>query len=147
MRGASFIQGRIHAPLVNAESRSLVVVPLVETGRVDEAIDIMRRVEPLAAEHAYTLGAFGAAYAIAGRRDDALRILDQLEELAQERYVSLLNHAHVLAGLGETDEMMDCMEEAYKERSPMLIFSKADPIFDRVRSNQWFQSLLKKIGL
>jgi hypothetical protein len=107
----------------------------------------MRRVEPLAAEHAYTLGAFGATYGIAGRREDALRILSQLNELARERYVSPVHQAYVFAGLGETDEMMDCLEKGYQERCPYLVFLKVDSAFDRVQSDQRFQSLLKKIGL
>ena len=117
------------------------------TGRYDEAIEIMRRVEPLAAEHAYTLGGFGGAYAFAGQREDALRILNQLDELARERYVSPIHRFNVLVGLGETDKAMDCMEEAIKERNPMVIFSKTEPVYDRLQSNQRYQSLLKKIGL
>jgi len=128
-------------------ANAYIVLPLIETGRRNEAIDIMRRVEPLAAEHAYTLGAFGATYGIAGRRNDARRILGQLDELARQRYVSPVHRAYVLAGLGETDEMMDCLETGYQERCPYLVFLKVDLAFDRVRSDQRFQSLLKKIGL
>jgi serine/threonine protein kinase/Tfp pilus assembly protein PilF len=128
-------------------ANSYIVLPLAETGRYDEAIDIMRRVAPLAVEHAYTLGQFGGVYALAGQRDEALRILDQLDELARERYVSPVHRVKSLVGLGETDEMIDCMEEAIKERNPEVIFSKTDPFFDRLHSNQRYQSLLKKIGL
>jgi len=130
-------------PFANA----YIVLPLVMTGRYDEAIKIMRRMEPLVAEHAYVLGGFGSAYGIAGRRDDALRILDRLDELARERYVSPVHHFNILAGLGEYDKAMDCLEEAIKERNPMVIFSKTQPLFDPMQSNQRFQSLLKKIGL
>jgi serine/threonine protein kinase/Tfp pilus assembly protein PilF len=128
-------------------ANTYILLPLIETGRCDEAIDIMRRVEPLAAEHAYTLGAFGASYAIVGQRDDALRILGQLDELARERYVSPVHRAYVFAGLGETDEMMDCLEEGYQERCPYIILIKTDRAFERVRSDQRFKLLLKKIGL
>jgi hypothetical protein len=93
------------------------------------------------------LGAIGATYAFAGQRDEALRILGRLEELGRERYVSPVHRAYVYAGLGETDEMMDCLEKGYQERNPYIVFLQADPVFDRVRSNQRFQSLLKKIGL
>jgi tetratricopeptide (TPR) repeat protein len=65
-------------------ANTYVALSLTGSGRYDEAIDIMRRVEPLAGEHAYTLAAFGEAYAMAGQRDEARRMLDQLDELARE---------------------------------------------------------------
>ncbi len=127
-------------------ANTYIVLSLTASGRYDEAIEIMRRVEPLAGEHAYTLAAFGGAYAMAGQRDEARRMLDQLDELARERYVPPIHRFIVLAGLGETDEALDCMEEAITERNPMVVLSKTDPLLDRLRSDQRFQSLLKKIG-
>jgi len=94
-----------------------------------------------------TLGAFGLAYAKAGQRDEALRIFDQLDELARERYVPPVHIINVLLGLGETDKAMDCLEEAIKDRNPMVILAKSDPFLNRLQSNQRYQSLLKKIGL
>jgi tetratricopeptide (TPR) repeat protein len=128
-------------------ANTYIVLSLTACGRYDEAIEIVRRVEPLALEHAYTLGAFGGAYAKAGQRNEALRIFDQLDELAQKRYVPPLDRVYILAGLGEKDEAMDYLEEAIKNRNPMVIFVKSDPLLDRLRTNQRFQSLLKKIGL
>jgi serine/threonine protein kinase/Tfp pilus assembly protein PilF len=128
-------------------ANTYAVLALTASDRYDEAIDIMRRVEPLAAEHAYTLAVFGGAYAMAGQRDKARRILDQLDELARERYVPPLHRFIVLAGLGETDKALDCMEEAIEERNTMVVLSKAHPWHDRLQSNQRFQSLLRKIGL
>ena len=128
-------------------ANTYIVLSLTASGRYDEAIEIMRRVEPLAVEHAYTLGVFGGAYAKAGQRDEALRIFDQLDELARERYVPPVHRVNVLMGLGETDKAMDFLEEAIKDRNPMVILAKSDPLFNRLQSNQRYQLLLKKIGL
>jgi serine/threonine protein kinase/Tfp pilus assembly protein PilF len=128
-------------------ANTYTVLALTASGRYDEAIEIVRRIEPLAVEDTYTLGVFGLAYAQAGQRDEAFRIFDQLDELARERYVPPVHSLNVLVGLGETDKAMDCLEEAVKDRNPMVILAKSDPFLNRLQSNQRYQSLLKKIGL
>jgi tetratricopeptide (TPR) repeat protein len=124
-----------------------ISLPYVECGMYDEAVEVMKRAEPLAAGNAFTLGMFGMAYGMAGRREKALEILDALDEMARERYVSPLHYANVFFGFGDTNKTIDYLEKAYAERSPMLILVKASPWVDPLRSNQRFQSLLKKIGL
>jgi tetratricopeptide (TPR) repeat protein len=118
----------------------------VECGMYDEIIDIIRKAEPLATENTYSLGYFGGTYARAGQKDEALRILARLDDLARERYVSPLHRANVLVGIGEIDRALDDMEKAYTERCPVHTFSNTMPYFDCLKSNQRFQSLMKKIG-
>jgi hypothetical protein len=113
----------------------------------DDAIEVMKRVESLAAENAYTLGWFGIAYGMAGRKDKVLEILDRLDELAKERYVSPIHYANVFFGLGEIEKMFEYLDKAWVERSPMMVLLKASPWVDPMRSDPRFKSLLKKIGL
>jgi tetratricopeptide (TPR) repeat protein len=113
----------------------------------DDAIEVMKRAESLAAENAFTLGWFGMAYGMAGRKEEALEILDRLDELDREKYVSPIHYANVFFGLDEKDKAIEYLEKAYVERNPMMVLVKASPWVDPMRSDPTFKSLLKKIGL
>jgi tetratricopeptide (TPR) repeat protein len=118
----------------------------VERGMHDEVTDLIRKAEPLATNNTYSLGYFGGTYGRIGKKDEALRILARLDELAQERYVSPLDRATILVGIGETDKALDEMERAYRERCPIHAFTNTIPHFDCLKSNPRFKELMKKIG-
>jgi hypothetical protein len=48
--------------------------------------------------------------------------------------------------IGETEEAMAWLERAYEEHAPDLVWAKADPSFDPLRSDPRFQDLLRRIG-
>ncbi len=127
-------------------ANTYITLPYVGNGMCDEAIETVRNAEPMAAEDAYSLGFFGMTYGLCGQKADALRLLDMLSSLAKKRYVSPLQRAHVVWGLGRTDEELDLLEEAYQERTPLLLLLKTAPEYDPLRSHPRFQELLRKIG-
>ncbi|HEX6188287.1 MAG TPA: tetratricopeptide repeat protein [Pyrinomonadaceae bacterium] len=51
------------------------------------------------------------------------------------------------AFLGEKDKALTCLEKAYDERGFMLVFVKADPVFDNLRSEPRYQDTLRKMKL
>jgi hypothetical protein len=59
--------------------------------------------------------------------------------------VAVWTNAAVYAGLGEKDEAFQWLERVYEERSTVNI--KADPIFDRLRSDPRFAELLRRMNL
>ncbi|HET8677365.1 MAG TPA: tetratricopeptide repeat protein [Blastocatellia bacterium] len=59
-------------------------------------------------------------------------------------YYALL---HYYALLGEKEEALDAMEEAYKARDFLLPFVNVDPLYDGLRSEPRFQAMLRRIGL
>jgi hypothetical protein len=61
--------------------------------------------------------------------------------------VSAPSIAIIYAGLGDNDRALDWLEKAYQERSTGLLTLKVHPIFDGLRSDQRFRSLLRRIGL
>ena len=128
-------------------ANTYIVHSYMANGNYTDAVDIGRKAEPLAAEHAYSLCIFGAAYGLAGLRKDALRILANLEELAQRRYVPAFSRMIVLMGMGKIDEALNEMEKSIEERFSQNIFTKTHPYFDGLKSNKRFQLLLKEIGL
>jgi len=128
-------------------ANTYALVAYVAEDMFERAIKTVRRMEASAKEHAYSLGYIGYTYAACGQEDNALRILDTLDELAKVRYVSSMHRSFVLLGLGRLDESLDSLEEAYSDRSPMIVFGRMRPLYAPLLSNPRYKALLRKIGL
>jgi hypothetical protein len=81
-----------------------------------------------------------------GRRAEACGVLAELHGLSQHRYVPHHMSALVYAGLGDADETLDRLERAFGERSYYMPALGALPIFDCVKEDARFKSLLQRIG-
>jgi tetratricopeptide (TPR) repeat protein len=88
----------------------------------------------------------GYAYAVSGRRDKARQVLRELDDFSPEEFVPSFGRAMIYAGLGERHMTIECLEKAYEERA-FLIWLKTEPIFDVVREEERFQTILKKMHL
>jgi tetratricopeptide (TPR) repeat protein len=55
--------------------------------------------------------------------------------------------AHILVRLGDKDEAIAYLENAYEEKYPDLAQFLVDPVFDSISSEPRFQDLLRRIGL
>ena len=72
----------------------------------------------------------GGIYAAWGHEEEARQMLRELEEVASRKYVSQVLVTVILAGLGEKDRALTCLEQAYEERDSKLSFLKVDPRLD-----------------
>jgi TolB-like protein/Tfp pilus assembly protein PilF len=90
---------------------------------------------------------YGYACARGGRGDEALRAHAMLEELAKKRFVSAFPMAVLHVGLGETAQALSALEEAYVERAGRLVYLRVEPVFDALRSEPRFKSLLVKLKI
>jgi len=50
-------------------------------------------------------------------------------------------------GLGERGEAFAELERAYADHSAWMVNLKAEPMFDAIREDARFESLLKRVGL
>ena len=91
--------------------------------------------------------ALGYTYAVSGRRADAEKILMQLAEQSKHRYVAPYDIAAVHIGLGNKSQAFDYLERAFDDHSSWLIFMRADPRFDSIRSDPRYQELLRRMHL
>ena len=115
-------------------------------GRYDAAIKAFETAIEVE-EHATPIAALAHTYARAGNRAGARQALAHLRRLAKTQAVSQYFHALIHAGLGDTDEALRCLEQAYAERCDWLIHAGVDPRWDNLRRTARFRRLIRKIGL
>ncbi|HEX8141607.1 MAG TPA: protein kinase [Pyrinomonadaceae bacterium] len=116
-------------------------------GMIEEAIAAARKAVSLMPGAVIHMWVLGHALAVAGQRDEALQVLRNLKRLSRLRYVSAYHTAIINAGLEERDEAFKCLEKAYQDRDPWLIWLGTEPKFDNLRSDARFEDLLRRVGL
>jgi tetratricopeptide (TPR) repeat protein len=118
----------------------------VQMSMFDEAIEEIEKAIDLSKRSVFILDDLGYIYAKAGSRDQAQGVLDDLKALSGEEYVPAYGRAAIYVGLGDKDKALDWLEKAYDERG-FVLYLKVDPIFDPLRNEKRFVSLLDKMGL
>lgn len=93
------------------------------------------------------LACLGHACGRDGRRREAREYLKRLHKLKEERFVNGLFFALVHLGLGDLDQTVTLLEQAYEERADWLIQLGIDPRWRELDSNARFVRLLKKVGV
>ena len=90
----------------------------------------------------------GRAFAHGGYRAVVRRDLAALEKQAQTHYVSPVAMALDYAQLGDREKTLSLLEEAYEQRSPMLLIDvQSDPAYDFLHADARYIALMKKTGL
>ncbi len=118
-----------------------------QKGMYDDALREMRRAKELLPENAVIDSDIGHLHAVAGRRREATAILAELERKSARSYVSSFELALIHVGLGEKEKSLSEMEQAYRERSDMLVYLGVDPRLDSLRSDPRFRELLRRIAI
>ncbi|HYM11707.1 MAG TPA: protein kinase [Bryobacterales bacterium] len=93
------------------------------------------------------LAALGHAYAVAGKTAEAQKILADLQQRSEQTYVQPMWIAGIYIGMGNKDQAFEWLNKAYGDRSAWLIYLKADPIFNPLRSDARFADLVRRVGL
>lgn len=112
-----------------------------------EAIAELNRALKLSNGRMIILAALGSVYANAGKREDAIIVYNQLINLSTEKKVSPLYFSVVDAALGNTDNALDSLYKAYDEHFGILVYIKASPIYNNLKSENRFIKLMQMIGL
>ncbi|HEV2201829.1 MAG TPA: protein kinase [Bryobacteraceae bacterium] len=118
-----------------------------QQGRFPEAIAAAQKgVDILPENPSVPLAELARAYALSGRRADAQKALDQLLALSKRVQVSKYALATVYIALGDKDQAIARLEQAYAEHSFMIAGTKVDPELNPLRSDPRFQALLRKLN-
>jgi serine/threonine-protein kinase len=115
--------------------------------RPDQGIAALEKAVALSPESTLFLAQLGQAYARVGRTDHARAVLRRLEALSGERYVSPYHLAYVHTGLGEYEQALDRLEQAYEERTGGIFGMKGSFLFAPLRTHPRFQAILRKMNL
>jgi serine/threonine protein kinase/Tfp pilus assembly protein PilF len=116
-------------------------------GMYDEAFSAVKRAIDFWGENQNTLFSLGIIYLMSGKKDKAKEILDKLLELEKQRYVEPAFFASIYGHLGDMDQAFEWLNKGYEERDPKMTWLRVMEIFDPLRSDQRFQTMLKKMNL
>jgi len=86
------------------------------------------------------------AYALSGDRENARTTLRELQDLSQERFVPSSDIALAYLGLGDKSQALAHLEKGFDERSGLVTWLKVDPLWDPLRDEPRFQSLVRRLN-
>lgn len=117
-----------------------------QQGKFPEAIAVLQKARGIEDRIAAPLSELAHAYAASGRRAEATKLLDELVTRSKTGHVSKYLIATVYAALGDKNEALTRLEQAYSERSWYLGFLRSDPELDSLRSEPRFQDLVRRMN-
>ena len=93
-----------------------------------------------------SLGELGRAYALSGKRREAQKIADRLVAEWKRSHVGAFDIAIVEIGLGDKDDALAWLEQAYEDRAFFMVDLKNEPELDPLRSHPRFQELVRRMN-
>ncbi len=130
------------APALNYLARSYH-----SKGMVDEAMATFHKAVEHSGGSPVMKARLGSAYAATGKTAEARRILRELEDDSRTRYVAPCLIAALYVGLGDKEQAFAWLERAYQERDVLLMTLNIESHLDPLRSDERFQTLLRRVGL
>jgi len=115
-----------------------------EKGDFKKAITLAEKAEELYETPMFEIGV-AQQYAIGGKKKEAEELLHKLLKISQEHYVCPYEMAVIYVNLNQTDTAFEWLERSYNERSMCIIYLKADPRLDPIRSDPRYKRLLEKM--
>jgi TolB-like protein/Flp pilus assembly protein TadD len=116
-------------------------------GDFDAALAELQRAATLAPDDMETLACLGYGLAVAGREPEARSLLEELHLVANRPYMESYARCLIHLGLGDHDRALECLERAYEEHAWQLVWLGSAPLFDPLRSQPRFRTLLAGVGL
>jgi serine/threonine protein kinase/TolB-like protein/Flp pilus assembly protein TadD len=115
--------------------------------RYDQAISVLSKALELSNGRLIILTTLGYTYAKSGMIEEALAIRDELILQQKEEHISPFYFAVIDASLGNTETAMDSLYKSFDEHFGILVYIKASPFFDNLKSNTRFIQLMRMVGL
>ncbi len=92
-------------------------------------------------------GGLGHALGLGGNKSEGKKLADFYSKTAASgRYVPSVQRAFIHIGLGEYDEALALLEQAYDENSWFLIFIQVEPWMDPIRSDPRFKDIMARMN-
>lgn len=116
-------------------------------GEHRESLAILERLHPPGELAGRGFGVLGVLYGRMGRHEAARDLLIRALDRGKRRYVSPVSIAQVHIGLGELDHAFEWLQKGYTDRDATMTSLKVEPVFDPIRADPRFVSLLRRLGL
>jgi TolB-like protein/DNA-binding winged helix-turn-helix (wHTH) protein/Tfp pilus assembly protein PilF len=125
-----------------------LALPLAQKGAFTEAIRELERARQLD-NSPMILAVLGSVYAYAGEKRQAQAVLNQSIQIPKQHYAYICSYeiAIIYLGLGERDRAFECFQKSYRDRSDCMVWLKADPRLDGLRSGSSYRNLLRQVGM
>lgn len=115
-------------------------------GKQIDAAAAYLRADTLAGKSSDELNALTAAAHAGGVRGYWGRRLEQFRQSSKLVRIPPFDLAVYYARLGDNDEAMRLLEEAYQRRAPRLVWINASAVWEPFRTDRRFRSLLRRMG-
>ena len=113
----------------------------------DRAMDEMRKAVSISGHDPFYEAAYACLLGLAGRRGDAAQAIERLGARSKVEYVDEATIAFALFGAGRVDEAFSHLEEAYAERSHLLLYFRTMPWLREFWNDPRWGSLESRLGL
>ena len=108
--------------------------------------EIRRVISVFGRNNTQFLAAYAIILAYMNDTEGAQEIVTEILELSKEKYTSFFWLGTIYLVLGMKEEAFKMFEKAYNAREVLMIFLNVDPVFDSLKPDPSFQSLLKKMN-
>ena len=116
-------------------------------GMYKEAVEEHLKSKALSGDNPENVEKLKAAYATSGAKGYYREELRQLKETSSRGYVLPKYFVLTELQLGNTEETFKWLEQAYKERTELLVYLRVDPRSDSLRSDPHFVDMLRRVNL
>jgi len=90
-------------------------------------------------------GGLGHALGLAGEYETAKQMADFYGMKSKEYYLPPVQRAFIHIGIGEYDEAIKLLEQAYNENSWFLAFIQIEPWYDPIRDDPRFEEIMGRM--
>jgi DNA-binding winged helix-turn-helix (wHTH) protein/TolB-like protein/lipoprotein NlpI len=129
------------------QAHRVLALALLYTGRTKEACAEFEKGVELSHGDPVARAYLARCYAFVHRNEEARQIVTSLEQASAERYISAAEIAAIYVSLGDNNSALRWLDTACTEHSGSLIYLNADRVFDPLRRDAHFQSILARIHL
>jgi serine/threonine protein kinase/tetratricopeptide (TPR) repeat protein len=127
-------------------AQALLALLLSRAGYFEDAVADAQKCLSLPGYELRGKGTLGVVYAIAGRTEEAMKIAGELEDQPQLRRLTS-GLPHIYGALGNRDQALKWLEEAYQARVSNLVFVCQAPELKSLHGDPRFEEMLRRIGL
>ena len=115
--------------------------------RFDEAIAELELARSIGGDFPILLADLAHIHALCGKQPRARELVEEMRQLSARRYVSPEIYIPALLALGEREQALEKLEEAYRSHSAGLVYCNVDSRYDGLRGEPAFTKVLRGMNL